>query len=43
MLHLETLQTVDWDMHGVGSFANFEMETKNPKKQQLESENQQAS
>jgi hypothetical protein len=43
MLQLETLQTVGWDIHRVGSFVDFEMETKNPKEQQLESENQQAS
>ena len=43
MLQLETLQTVGWDIHRVGSFVNFEMETINPKEQQLESENQQAS
>jgi hypothetical protein len=39
---LETLQTVGSDIHIVGTFANFEMETRNPKQPKPESENQQA-
>ena len=42
MLQLETLQTVGWNIHRVGSFANFEIETTNPKEPQPESENQYA-